>query len=53
MFDHQLENDSPAVAQLVYRPNNALIKQLETFIMERVFVYDEESEGKKLIHLFM
>ncbi|XP_053201590.1 cohesin subunit SA-1-like [Panonychus citri] len=46
MFDHQLENDSPAVAQLVYRPNNALIKQLETFIMERVFVYDEESEDE-------
>ena len=46
IFCSQLENDSPAVAPLVYKPNVALIQQLEAFILERVFIEDDESEGR-------
>ncbi|XP_074605463.1 stromal antigen isoform X2 [Brevipalpus obovatus] len=44
IFDHQLQNDSPAVAQLAYRASTNLIKQMEIFLCERVFVHEEENE---------
>ncbi|CAG2174230.1 unnamed protein product, partial [Oppiella nova] len=44
IFCNQLENDSPVVASLIYKPDANLIRKLETFIQQKVFVEEDEDD---------
>ncbi|RWS14082.1 cohesin subunit SA-1-like protein [Dinothrombium tinctorium] len=46
IFSYNLESESPSVAPLVYKPDRSLIQQLETFILQKVFIDEDESEDE-------
>lgn len=48
IFSHHQENESPAAAHLVYKPDVALVKALEDFIQARVF---DTNDGKSSLLL--
>ncbi|RWS24871.1 cohesin subunit SA-1-like protein [Leptotrombidium deliense] len=45
IFSYNLETESPSVAPLVYKPDRSLIQQLETFILQKVFIDEDENEA--------
>jgi cohesin complex subunit SA-1/2 len=46
VFSHQLEHESPAVAPLVYKPDRSLVQLLERFVINKVFVEDQDDEDQ-------
>ena len=46
IFSHQLEQESPGVAPLVYKADKSLFQLLQDFIINRVFVEEEPQEDE-------
>jgi hypothetical protein len=53
IFSQQLENDTPAVAHLIYKPDANLIKQLESFIQQKVFIEGDDGSIAFVFSFFL